>query len=94
VWGMVTDAEISLNGPTASLKKGGSNLALEIRTPRHAVFDTVLTGPSLKKLVVRLGDKTADLDLSILMTPYKDGQPKPKITGQFPDLVVASLPAR
>ncbi len=94
VWGMVTDADISLNGPTASLKKGAWNLALEIRTPRHAVFDTVLTGPSLRKLVVRLGDKTADLDLSILMTPYKDGQPKPKITGQFPDLTVAALPAR
>jgi len=90
VWGMVIDTDVSLNGSTATLKKGGWNLALEIRTPRHAVFDTVLTGPSLKKLIVRLGDKTADLDLSILMTPYPDGKPKPKITGQFPDLVVAS----
>jgi hypothetical protein len=86
VWGMVTDADISLNGAAASLKKGGWNLALEIQTPRHAVFDTVLTGPSLKKLIVRLGDKTSDLDLSILMTPYRDGQTKPKITGQFPDI--------
>ena len=32
------------------------------------------------------GDKTTDLDLSILLTPYPDGKPKPKITGQFPDL--------
>ena len=86
VWGMVTDADISLNGSNATLKKGAWNLALEIRTPRHAVFDTVPTGPSLKKVIVRLGDKTTDLDLSILMTPYRDGQPKPKITGQFPDL--------
>ena len=86
VWGMVTDADISLNGPNATLKKGAWNLALEIRTPRHAVFDTVPTGPSLKKVIVRLGDKTTDLDLSILLTPYRDGQPKPKITGQFPDL--------
>jgi len=90
----VTDADIALNGPSATLKKGAWNLALEIRTPRHAVFDTVLTGPSLKKLIVRLGDKTADLDLSILMTPYHDGQPKPKVTGQFPDLVIAANPAR
>jgi hypothetical protein len=57
---------------------------VEIRTPRHAVFDTVAAGPSLKKLIVRLGDKTADLDLSILLTPYRDNQPKPKIIGQFP----------
>ena len=94
VWGMVTDADISLNGPAATLKKGGWNLALEIRTPRHAVFDTVLTGPSLKKLIVRLGDKTADLDLSILMTPYRDGQAKAKVTGQFPDLAVAPTPGK
>jgi Heparinase II/III-like protein len=86
IWGMVTDADISLNGPNATLRKGAWNLALEIRTPRHAVFDTVSTGPSLKKVIVRLGDKTTDLDLSILLTPYPDGKPKPKITGQFPDL--------
>jgi hypothetical protein len=92
VWGMVTDADISLNGPNATLKKGAWNLALEIRTPRHAVFDTVPAGPSLKKVIVRLGDKTADLDLSILLTPFRDGQPKPKITGQFPDLPPATIP--
>ncbi len=89
VWGMVTDSDVSLNGPAATLKKGAWNLALEIRTPRHAVFDTIAVGPLLKKLIVRLGDKTADLDLSILLTPYKDGQPKPKVTGQFPELTVA-----
>ena len=90
LWGMVTDADIALNGSSATLKKNGWNLALDIRTPRHAVFDMVLVGPSLKKLVVRLGDKTADLDLSVLMTPYRDGQPKPKITAVFPDIVVAT----
>ena len=84
VWGMVTDAEITLSGLSATLKKGGWTLAMEIRTPRHAVFDTVAAGPSLKKLIVRLGDKTTDLDLSILMTPFREGQPKPKIAGQFP----------
>ena len=94
VWGMVTDADISLNGPNATLKKGTWNLALEIRTPRHAVFDTVPTGPSLRKVIVRLGDKTTDLDLSILMTPYRDGQTRPKITGQFPDLPATPPAAR
>jgi hypothetical protein len=94
VWGMVTDADISLNGSNATLKKGPWNLALEIRTPRHAVFDTVPTGPSLKKVIVRLGDKTTDLDLGILLTPYPDGKPKPKITGQFPDLPPTQSAAR
>jgi hypothetical protein len=92
VWGMVTDAEISLNGPAAALKKGTWNLALEIRTPRHAVFDTLTTGPSLRKLIVRLGDKTTDLDLSILLTPFHDGQPRLRIAGQFPDIAAAPAP--
>ena len=48
---------------------------------------------ALQGLAEKLGDKTADLDLSILLTPYRDGQPKPKITGQFPELVAAA-PAR
>ena len=37
-----------------------------------------------QKLIVRLGDKVTELDLNILMTPYKDGQAKPKIAAQFP----------
>ena len=80
--------------PSATLKKGASNLALEIRTPRHAVFDTVPTGPSLKRLIVRLGDKTTDLDLNILMTPWRDGQTKPKISVQFPDLAPPANPPK
>jgi hypothetical protein len=89
VWGMVTDANISLNGASASLKKGAWNLALEIRTPRHAVFDTLVTESSTKKLIVRQSDKTTDLDLSILITPWRDGETKPKVTGQFPDLAAS-----
>ncbi|HVY94839.1 MAG TPA: heparinase II/III family protein [Bryobacteraceae bacterium] len=94
VWGMLTEADISLNGTSASLKKGPWNLAFEIRTPRHAVFDTLLTGPSIRKLIVRLGEKTTDLDLSILITPWRDGQTKPKVTGQFPEMASATPPAK
>ncbi|MDP9169926.1 MAG: heparinase II/III-family protein, partial [Acidobacteriota bacterium] len=39
IWSMTTDADISVNGPTATLHRNGWNLAAEIRTPRHAVFD-------------------------------------------------------
>jgi hypothetical protein len=93
IWGMVTDAEIAVSGQTATLHKNGWNLAAEIRTPRHAVFDVAplrLTlpqsqNPNFHKLVVRLGDKSTELDLNILLTPYRDGQAKPKIAGaQFP----------
>ena len=37
-----------------------------------------------QKLIVRLPEKVTDLDLNIEITPYRDGQPKAKITAQFP----------
>ena len=92
IWGMMTDAEITVTGQTAILHKNGWNLAAEIRTPRHAVFDVApvrssppqAANPNFRKLVVRLGDKVTELDLTIVLTPYRDGQTKPKITAQFP----------
>lgn len=92
IWSMMTDTDISVNGPTATLHRNGWNLAAEIRTPRHAVFDiapvrTPASQPQnakYQKLIVRLLDKVTDLDLNIVLTPYKDGQTKPKIATQFP----------
>jgi hypothetical protein len=67
-------------------------LAAEIRSPRHAVFDVAplratapqAANPGYKKLIVRLGDKVTELDLNISLTPYKDGQTKPRVAAQFP----------
>ena len=92
IWSMITDADISVNGPTATLHKNGWNLVAEIRTPRHAVFDTAsVRAPAaqaqnskFQKLIVRFLEKITELDLNIVLTPYKDGQQKPKITAQFP----------
>ena len=94
IWGMMTDAEITVGGQTATLRKNGWNLAAEIRTPRHAIFDIApvhssppqAPNPNFRKLIVRLGDKVTELDLNIVLTPYRDGQPRPKITAQFPVL--------
>jgi hypothetical protein len=92
IWGMMTDAEITVSGQTATLRKNGWNLAAEIRSPRHAVFDKAplrsappqTPNPNFNKLIVRLGDKITELDLNIVLTPYRDGQTKPKVTAQFP----------
>jgi hypothetical protein len=92
IWGMMTDSDIAPNGQTATLRKNGWILAAEIRSPRHAVFDVAplrsappqAPNPNFHKLIVRLGDKVTELDLNIVLTPYRDGQPKPKITAQFP----------
>ncbi len=93
IWGMMTDADITVNGQTATLKKNGWILAAEIHSPRHAVFDKAplrsappqTANPNFNKLIVRLGDKVTELyDLNIILTPYRDDQVKPKITAQFP----------
>jgi len=93
IWGMLTEADISLSGPTATLHRNGWNLTAEIRSPRHAVFDTApVRGGSqaqnskAQKLIVRLLEKVTELDLSVVLTPWRDGQPKPKITTQFPSV--------
>jgi hypothetical protein len=85
LWGMMTDADITVSGQTALLKKNGWSLSAEIRSPRHAVFDKApVPQAGYRKLVVRLGDKVTEVDLSIVLTPWRDGQTKPKITAQFP----------
>ncbi len=92
IWSMMTDAEMTVSGQTATLKKGAWNLAAEIRTPRHAVFDVAplratppnAPNPGFRKLIVRLEEKLTELDLQISLAPYKDGAPRPKVTAQFP----------
>ena len=79
LWGMTTDADIALNGNSATLTKGGWTLEAEIQSPRHAVFDV----PAPRRFAVRVGEKITDLELSILLTPHRTGQPKPKATAKF-----------
>jgi Heparinase II/III-like protein len=88
IWGLMTDADISTAGQSATLHKAGWNLAAEIISPRHALFDEAATRPglsqSVRRLVVRLSDKVTELDLVISLAPYRDGQPRPKVNSQFP----------
>ncbi len=87
IWGMLTDAEVTLNGQTAELKKGGWTLTAEILSPRHAVFDLREVGPAslgtpgppVRRLMVRLGEKVSDLDLKVTLTPYRTGQARPNL---------------
>ena len=92
VWGMITEAEVTLAGQRAELRKDNWILAAEILTPRHALFDVESThtpppqnpNAGTRKLIVRLGEKVTDLELNIVLTPYKAGQQKPRIGVKFP----------
>src|SRR5581483_2118333 len=66
LWGMVTDAQVTINDNHAKLTKNSSMLEAEIVSPKGAVFDVVSTTPpspeedqnkGTKKLVVRLKGK-------------------------------------
>jgi hypothetical protein len=83
VWGMMTDADITLSGQMAELKKGDWTLSCEIRSPHHALFD-VVTNQNTKKLVARVGAKVSELDLNIVLTPHRTGQARPNVTKRFP----------
>jgi hypothetical protein len=88
IWAMMTDADISTAGQSATLHKTGWNLAAEIISPRHALFEAAPprpgASPNVRQLVVRLSDKVTELDLIVALTPYRDGQPRPKVSAQFP----------
>ena len=83
LWGMLTEAEITLNGQSAALRKNDWTLSCEIRSPHHAVFDIVST-PTTKRLVARMGAKVNELSLNIVLTPHRTGQSKPVISKDFP----------
>jgi hypothetical protein len=65
VWGMVTEGDVKLDGPRATLSKGAGMLHAEIVSPKDAVFETVSTNPGppqnenlgTKRLSVRLSGK-------------------------------------
>jgi hypothetical protein len=65
LWGMMTDAEVALEGRFARLTKGGASLTAEILAPRDARFEVVSASPpppqnpntGFRKLVVRLPGK-------------------------------------
>jgi hypothetical protein len=74
-WGMVTDAQVKLDGTRARLQKAGAALELEIVSPKGAVFETVPTTPpqamedpnrGTQKLVVRLNGKVTNTRIEVL----------------------------
>lgn len=75
LWGMVTDAQVTINHNHARLERNGVALGAEIVSPKNAVFDTVSTAPptpeedqnkGTKKLVVRLKGKVSSTIIEVV----------------------------
>ncbi len=92
LWGMVTAAEIALDGPRAELRERNQALSAEILSPEGAVFEIVSTTPpppqaqneGTRKLVVRLPDKVTGLRLAVALTPHRKGRPAPRVPVRLP----------
>jgi hypothetical protein len=77
VWGMLTEAEVSLDGRKATLSRDGKKVSAEIRTPANARFDVAGTqapapqrqNEGTRKLVVRVPGKVESLDLTVVFQP-------------------------
>ena len=75
VWGMVTDARITLEHATALLQKGDTDLEARILSPKDAVWDVQTTfapppqNPNLgtKKLIVRLSGKATKTRIEVAL---------------------------
>lgn len=44
-WAMVTQAQITIDGPNATLEQGGKTLKVQLRSPAGAVFEVLSTAP-------------------------------------------------
>ena len=76
LWGMATDAQVSVDSRHARLQKGSATLQAEILSPRDAAFDTVSTRPptpqenpnmGTTKLVVRLKGKVTSTRIEVTL---------------------------
>jgi hypothetical protein len=73
LWGMVTGAEVEVDGRRATLRQGGATLTAEIASPPDARFEVVSTQQSApqntnlgtKKLIVRLSRKVSQARIEV-----------------------------
>jgi hypothetical protein len=76
LWGMVTDAAVTLDGRRAVLEKNGKKMTARITSPEGAKFETVGAQPAApqrqnagaKKLVVRLPGKVRQVKIEVEIT--------------------------
>lgn len=77
LWGMVTEAEVEIDGATATLRRNGKTVKARILAPDSARFDIVSTQPpkpqmrneGTRKLVVRLTGKVTSADIRVILEP-------------------------
>jgi len=82
VWGMVTPAEVELEGATAILHQKGKTLTATILAPADAVFEVVSTTPpppqkqneGTRKLAIRVTPREDPLLIRVLLTPGSSGE--------------------
>jgi hypothetical protein len=81
LWGMVTPAEVQIDGARAVLTLDGRRLTADLRSPAGARFEILSTQPprpqrqneGTRKLVVRLPGKVSAVRITVALTPGTAG---------------------
>jgi hypothetical protein len=83
-WGMLTEAEIQLEGSTATLTLGATHLQVRLLQPANHNFaiescdppEPQKQQPHVRKLALRLQPEK-NVTIAVLLTPYRSGEPVP-----------------
>lgn len=86
-WGLTVDAEVTLDGRTAILHKEGKELRAEIVSPEAAEFTVESaeqkppqeTNKGIRRLMVRLPDRSGKLRVAVLLAPVWDDRGASKV---------------
>jgi hypothetical protein len=81
VWGMVTPADVELDGAKAILRQKGKTLTARIVSPKGAVFEVISTTPpppqkqneGARKLAIRVAPRENSLRITVLLSPGSSG---------------------
>jgi hypothetical protein len=82
VWGMVTPADVELDGAKAILRQKGKSLTATILAPADAAFEVVSTTPpppqrqneGTRKLAARVAPQEKSLRITVLLSPGSSGE--------------------
>jgi len=81
VWGMVTPADIELDGAKAILRQEGKTLSAEILAPADARFEVISTTPpppqkqneGTRKLAIRVAPQEKSVRIAVVISPGSSG---------------------
>jgi hypothetical protein len=91
LWGVLTPADVEVDGASAVLTQGETHVVARILEPDGAVFETLdaspeppqMQNPDITRLVVRLPSDVKSERIAVVFTPYRSGE----TVGEFSEAI-------